>query len=159
MNFLPFLIAKRLYLNQNKNNKILIISILSKIGISISVFALIISLSALNGFHTLLNKTILSSVPHGIIQLTKPSSLRWKDVVKISNSSPDILYCEPYVIKNGLLSYKNTVKMIEIKSFKDINYFKKNCVQCKNIDFLKKKIIKLLFHQFLQKHYQFKRVI
>ncbi|WAI18680.1 MAG: hypothetical protein OW720_01525 [Buchnera aphidicola (Brevicoryne brassicae)] len=146
MNFLPFLIAKRLYLNQNKKNKVLIISILSKIGISISVFALILSLSALNGFHVLLNKTLLSSVPHGIIQLTDKSLLKWQDIVKKLKFFPGILYCEPYIITNGLLVNKNIVKIVEIKSFKDIKYFENDFLKYINNDFLKKKII-LFFRQ------------
>lgn len=145
MNFLPFLIAKRLYLNQNKQNKVFIISILSKIGISISIFSLIISLSALNGFHVLLNKTILSSLPHGIIQLTDKSLLKWQDIVKKLKFSPGIIYSEPYIVTNGLIVNKNMAKIIEIKSFKNIKYFEKNLLKYKNTNFLKKKII-LLFH-------------
>ncbi|WP_253254790.1 hypothetical protein [Buchnera aphidicola] len=146
MNLLPFLIAKRLYLNENKKNKVFIISFLSKIGISISVFSLIISLSALNGFNILLNTTILSSFPHGIIQLIDQSSLKWKDVITKLKLSPGVLYSEPYIITNGLLTKRDIVKIIEIKSFKDIKYFENNIFKYKKINFLKKKII-LLFHQ------------
>ena len=56
MNVLPFLVAKRLYHRNNKNHAVLLISILSKIGISISIFTLILSFSALNGFQILMKK-------------------------------------------------------------------------------------------------------
>lgn len=124
MNFLPFLIAKRLYLKKNKNYNILLTSILSKIGVSISVFALIISFSALNGFQILLNKTILSTLPHGIIELSDKSLLSWQDIIKELKFSPGIIYSEPYIVTNGLLVIKNKIKPIEIKSFTNIKSLK-----------------------------------
>ncbi|AEO08649.1 membrane component of lipoprotein export ABC transporter [Buchnera aphidicola str. Ak (Acyrthosiphon kondoi)] len=139
MNFLPFLIARRLYLKQNKNYTVLLTSILSKIGISISIFSLIISFSALNGFQALLKKTISSTLPHGIIQLTDESLLKWQDVIKELKIFPGIDYSEPYIITNGLLVIKNKVKPIEIKSFSNINYLKKNFSISYNNDFFKKK--------------------
>ncbi|WAI11500.1 MAG: ABC transporter permease [Buchnera aphidicola (Macrosiphum albifrons)] len=125
MNFLPFLIAKRLHFKENKNYTVLLISILSKIGISISIFSLIVSFSALNGFQILLNKTILSTLPHGIIQLTDKSLLKWQDIINELKMFPEITYSEPYIVANGLLVIKNKVKPIEIKSFNNIEYLKK----------------------------------
>jgi len=140
MIFLPFLIANRLHVKHNKNYIVLLISILSKIGISISVFALIMSFSALNGFQILLNKTILSTLPHGIIQLTNKSLLKWQDVIKELKIFPEIAYSEPYIVIDGLLIIKNKIKPIEIKSFNNINYINKNIFfSSKNSNFLKKK--------------------
>jgi lipoprotein-releasing system permease protein len=150
INLLPFLITKKLYLNQKKNHKLLIISIFSKLGISISVFALIMSLSALNGFYTLLNQTIFSSVPHGIIQFNEQSCLTWKDVIKKIKLLPDIVYAEPYLVSNGFITKKNMIKMIEIKSFKNMKYLKKTFLQHASLINSKKKII-LLYHRICQK--------
>ncbi|QIQ41884.1 MAG: ABC transporter permease [Buchnera aphidicola (Microlophium carnosum)] len=125
MNCLPFLIAKRLYVKNNKNYIVLLISVLSKICISVSIFALIMSFSALNGFHTLLNQTILSTLPHGVIQLTDKSLITWQDVIKELRILPGITYSEPYIVTSGLLVVKNKVKPIEIKSFSNIKYLKK----------------------------------
>jgi len=124
MNFLPFLIANRLHLKKNQNYTILLTSILSKIGISISVFALIMSFSALNGFQILLNKKILSTLPHGIIQLPDKSFLTWRDVIRELKFFPGVVHAEPYIVTNGLLVAKNKIKTIEIKSFTNIKYLK-----------------------------------
>jgi lipoprotein-releasing system permease protein len=139
MNFLPFLIAKRFYLKQNKSYTLFFISMLSKISISISVFALIMSFSALNGFQILLEKTILSALPHGIIELTDQSFLTWKDVIQQLKSVPEITYSEPYIVTNALLLTNNESKIIEIKSFSNIkNLKKKISLQYENNDFYKK---------------------
>ncbi|CAL4322722.1 FtsX-like permease family protein [Buchnera aphidicola] len=122
MNFLSFLIAKRLH---QKNNTTLLISILSKIGISISIFVLILSFSALNGFQILIKKNILSALPHGIIVLTKKSILNWKDITKKIRFIPGIIYSEPYIFMNSILLKNNEIKFFNIKSFKNIQYIKK----------------------------------
>ncbi|QCI17693.1 FtsX-like permease family protein [Buchnera aphidicola (Acyrthosiphon lactucae)] len=160
MNFLPFLIAKRLYLKQNKNYPVLLISILSKIGISISVFALVMSFSALNGFQILLNKTILSNLPHGIIQLTDQSSLKWQDVIKELKIFPGVNYVQPYIVTNGLLVIKNEIKPIEIKSFSNIEFLKKTVSFSKNKHiFFKKKYYdyEIVLSSYLLKHLSIKK--
>ncbi|QCI21020.1 FtsX-like permease family protein [Buchnera aphidicola (Hyperomyzus lactucae)] len=139
MNFLPFLIAERLYLKKNKNYTLFLISILSKIGISVSVFVLIISFSAFNGFQILLNQKILSGLPHGVIQLTDQSLLKWQDIIKKLKFFPEITYAEPYILTNGLLLINNKTKLIEIKSFSNIKNFKKKfSLQYKKNDFFNK---------------------
>ncbi|QCI15972.1 FtsX-like permease family protein [Buchnera aphidicola] len=139
MNFLPFLISKRLCIAQKKSYTLFLISILSKIGISISVFALIISFSALNGFKILLNKNVLSTFPHGIIQLTNQSSLKWQDVINELKIIPEIIYSEPYLVTKGLLITNNKIKSIEIKSFKNIKNIKEKFSLEISDNFFKKK--------------------
>lgn len=123
---LSFLIAKKLHLYTTKNSTVLLISFLSKIGISISVFALVMSLSALNGFEKILNETILSTLPHGIIQFTDKLPLKWYQITKKLNLLPNISYSEPYIISNGLLIKNNKIQFIEIKSFSCIQFLKKD---------------------------------
>ncbi|WP_236607822.1 hypothetical protein [Buchnera aphidicola] len=125
MNSLPFLITKKFSLKKNKNYLIFLTSILSKIGVSISIFALIVSVSALNGFQVLLNKTILSNLPHGIMKFTDQSYFKWRSMIKKINILPGITYSEPYIVTKGLLVIKNQVKPIEIKSFSNIKHLKK----------------------------------
>lgn len=125
MNFLPFFIAKRLYFQNNKNHIMFLISILSKIGISISIFILIISISALNGFKILVNKNILSSLPHGIIKSTNQPFFYWEEIIKKINCIKGIDYSEPYILMNGVLLKNNNIKLFNIKSFKNIKYIKK----------------------------------
>ncbi|WP_422667218.1 hypothetical protein [Buchnera aphidicola] len=82
MNYLSFFLAQRFYNPKKTHFSIKFIAFLSKIGIIISVFALLISLSAVNGFQILLNKKILSSLPHGIIVFKNPSQLLWNKIKK-----------------------------------------------------------------------------
>ncbi|WP_254056350.1 hypothetical protein [Buchnera aphidicola] len=140
INYLPFLIAKIMYFKEKKNYTIFFITILSRIGICISVFALIMSFSALNGFQKLLNQTILSTIPHAIIKLTNQSSLNWQDIIRKLNAIPEISYSEPYVLTSGLLTVHKKIKTIEIKSFSHMKYLKKSFVFSeKNNIFFKKK--------------------
>lgn len=141
MNFLPFFISKKIYFKEKKNYTIFFITILSRIGIFISVFALIMSFSALNGFQKLLNQTILSTIPHAIITLTNQSNFTWKDAIKKINTISDISYSEPYILINGLLTFNNKLKTVEIKSFSNIEYLKKNFISVNQDNiFIKKKI-------------------
>lgn len=125
MNFLPFFIAKRLYFHNNKNHMMFVISILSKIGISVSVFILIISISTLNGFKILVNKNILSSLPHGIIRSINQPFLNWQQITKKINSVKGVNYSEPYILMNGVLLKENKLRFFNIKSFNNIKYLKK----------------------------------
>ncbi|QFQ32470.1 FtsX-like permease family protein [Buchnera aphidicola (Aphis fabae)] len=125
MNFLPFFIAKRLYFQNNKNHIMFLISILSRIGISVSVFILIISISALNGFKILINKNILSSLPHGVIKSINQPFFYWEEIIKKINYVSGINYSEPYILMNGVLLKNNDIRLFNIKSFKNIKYIKK----------------------------------
>ncbi|UPT14651.1 FtsX-like permease family protein [Buchnera aphidicola] len=125
MNFLPFFIAKRLYLKNNNNHMIFLISILSKIAISLSVFVLIISVSALNGFKILVNQNILSSLPHGIIQSINEPFPRSQEIIRKINSISGVNYSEPYILMNAALFKKNEIKFFNVKSFTDIKHIKK----------------------------------
>ncbi|QCI23835.1 FtsX-like permease family protein [Buchnera aphidicola (Macrosiphoniella sanborni)] len=158
MNFLPILIAKKLYLKDKKNYTIFFVTILSRIGIFISVFALIMSFSALNGFQKLLNNTVLSTLPHAIIQLTEKSYINWKDMIIKLKMFPEVSYSEPYIIKNGLLIVKNKIKTIEMKSFRHIKYLKKNLLYLdkKNIFLTKKNINEIIISSYLAKYLSIK---
>ncbi|WP_226988370.1 hypothetical protein [Buchnera aphidicola] len=141
MNFLPFFIARKIYFKEKTNYTIFFITILSRIGIFISVFALMMSFSALNGFQKLLNQTILSTIPHAIITFTNQSNLTWKDTIKKINTITDVSYAEPYILINGLLTFNNKLKTVEIKSFSNIEYLKKNFISLNQDNiFIKKKI-------------------
>lgn len=158
MNCLPLLIAKKLYLRDRKNYIIFFVTILSRIGIFLSVFALIMSFSALNGFQKLLNQTVLSTFPHAIIQLTKKSCISWQDMLIKLKMFPEISYSEPYIITSGLLNFQKKIKTIEIKSFNDIKYLKKKIVYAeKKDDFLKKKNINtIIISSYLSKNLSIK---
>ncbi|QCI18273.1 FtsX-like permease family protein [Buchnera aphidicola (Aphis nasturtii)] len=125
MNFLSFFIARRLSLQNNKNYIFFLISILSKIAISVSVFILIISISALNGFKILVNKNILSSLPHGIIQSIDKPFFHWEKMIKKINCVSGVNYSEPYIFMNGVLLKENKIKFFNVKSFNNIKYIKK----------------------------------
>jgi lipoprotein-releasing system permease protein len=80
----------------------------------------------LNSFKESINTTILSSIPHGIIQIPNQSFLNWKDIVKKLQFSSDIMYAEPYIVHDGLLVKNRKIKLINIKSFYYQKYLKKN---------------------------------
>ncbi|CAL4322694.1 Lipoprotein-releasing system transmembrane protein LolE [Buchnera aphidicola (Protaphis terricola)] len=125
MNFLPFFIANRLYFKNNKDYIFFLISILSKVGIALSIFTLIISISAINGFKILLNKNVLSSLPHGIIKSIYKPFVSWDKMIKNINCLDNINYSEPYILMNSILLKDTKIKFFNIKSFKNIKYIKK----------------------------------
>ncbi|QCI24368.1 FtsX-like permease family protein [Buchnera aphidicola (Muscaphis stroyani)] len=144
MNFLSCFIAKRLHVIKNKHSEISFIYILSNIGMSISVFALIMSFSALNGFQELINEKILSNLPHGIVKLTSKPTFQWSKKIKKLKSLNGIKHVEPYILINGLLENKNKIKIVQIKSFSSIKYLKKYFFNKKKINnFLKSNIFNI----------------
>ncbi|CAL4322014.1 FtsX-like permease family protein [Buchnera aphidicola] len=117
MNYLPFILSQRFYRPKKINFSTKLITIISQIGISTSIFALLISLSALNGFQVLLNKNILSTLPHGVILLKNPSPLKWTIIKKKIESVPGISYVTRHITFNGLLKKNKIIKLVQIKSF------------------------------------------
>lgn len=91
-------IARRYLFTGRKRQFITIISYLSIGGISIGVGALLIVLSAFNGFGSLVKEFLVSFDPHVSIEAVSPEGLtRMEGLDTLFAEDPDILHYTPYV--------------------------------------------------------------
>ena len=68
---LEFFIARRYLKSKHKTNLISVISIISAIGITIGVAALVIVISVFNGFGSLVTSILVNFDPHVKVNLTE----------------------------------------------------------------------------------------
>ncbi|XBC44131.1 MAG: FtsX-like permease family protein [Buchnera aphidicola (Schlechtendalia peitan)] len=142
MIYLSFLISKR-FNSQFRNNSIIpIVSIISKIGIFLGIFVLIVSLSALNGFQLELNNRIISILPHGEIFPIDHSFKNWKEIKRLLESSSDIVSVTPYISTTALINHKNGIKGIQLRGVNFNENYKlhkfKKFIQFKTFKMIKK---------------------
>jgi lipoprotein-releasing system permease protein len=107
-----FFIAKRYLLKGRKYSFVSTISIVSTIGITIGVAALIIALSLVNGFHGDIINKILSSTPHIMVRDVNESDFDgYEEILKgiKEQAFKEIVSVEPVVFGTVLLKgvYKN----------------------------------------------------
>ncbi len=95
---LRYLRAKR------RNHFISIISLISIIGISLGVMALITVLSVMNGFEDELRNRILSMTAHATVTGGERQMDDWQRVIEQAGRHPDVLGAAPYVEAEGMLS-------------------------------------------------------
>ena len=82
-------------------------SIISVIGLTIGVAALIIVLSVMNGFENELKNRILGVVPHLTIKSTKPISTNDSNLEVILKSNKKVISYAPFTELQAIISYEN----------------------------------------------------
>ncbi len=100
---------------RRRNRFISFISVASILGIAIGVGALILGLSAMNGFERELENRILSVLPHGQLKAAEGPVEGWRDMVSEMEAAPDILAVSPYVPLEGLLSKGDKLKAVQLQ--------------------------------------------
>jgi len=85
------------------------ISLVSVIGIALSIMVLITVLSVMNGFDQQIRNKIASSVAHITITNDSDNFKDWQELKKKLATNKNILAMAPYIEKQGLLSANNTV--------------------------------------------------
>jgi lipoprotein-releasing system permease protein len=109
-------IARRYLVSKHKLNFITIISILSTLGITIGVAALIVVLSVFNGFGSLVQSFLLSFDPHLRIEIT--SEISEENIIELNeilSSSPEITSYAPYVSGKVLALRRDITEIINLK--------------------------------------------
>ncbi len=123
MSFESF-IAKRYLVSKHKINFISIISIISVLGITIGVAALIIVLSVFNGFGSLVTSFLMNFEPNLRVEMISPEAKK-ENLEKIFQSTKEIKDFAPFVsgkvlvYNSGLTSVVN-LKGIDIQKANDI---------------------------------------
>ncbi|MCB9247077.1 MAG: ABC transporter permease [Ignavibacteriales bacterium] len=112
---LEYFIAKKYLRSKHRLNFISVISIISTIGVTIGVAALIIVLSVFNGFGSLVTKMLINFDPHvRITSLTNnPDDLI--EIEKYLAGSSDVKSFAPYAEGKVILMKKKSIEILNIK--------------------------------------------
>ena len=109
---LPYelLVGLRYTRAKRRNHFISFISMISMLGISLGVAALIVVLSVMNGFQTELRGRILAVVSHIQISGANGEMADWQRVAEQSLKQPGVLAAAPFVQAQGMLSFGQAVR-------------------------------------------------
>lgn len=133
-----FFIAKRYLFSKRKVSFITIISAISIIGVTIGVAAMIIVLSVFNGFHNKVSSILIGFDPHIRIESQNNAKMENYEGVLGSVKGLGIKNSSPFTLNKGMLSKKNSNKVIFIKGVDEDNIDKvsgvKELVQLGNFD-------------------------
>lgn len=95
---------------KRSNHFISFISVTSMLGIALGVAALIVVLSVMNGFQKELRARILGVASHVQIVGTGGGVSDWQDIASQAEANPEVVAAAPYVMAQGLISYRQTVQ-------------------------------------------------
>lgn len=115
-----FFISKRYLKSKHKINFISIISVLSTLGITIGVAALIIVISVFNGFGSLVTKILVGVDPQIKIVAVSETGISQMDSVKLlTKSIKNVKSVNEYVDGKAILISQNRYEIVNVKG---INY-------------------------------------
>ncbi|KGK42197.1 cell division protein FtsX, partial [Nitrincola sp. A-D6] len=112
--FRPFslFIGLRYTAAKRGNHFISFISLVSMLGLTLGVAALIVVLSVMNGFDRELRQRILGMVPHATLSDYQREMHDWQNVSERVERSPQVVATAPYVHAQGMLTHAGQVQGI-----------------------------------------------
>lgn len=110
-----YFIAKRYLGSKHKLNFISIISVLSTLGVTIGVAALIIVLSVLNGFGSIVSNMLINFDPHLRITSNQLSSGDVNNIEDFLNNSDEVKSFSPYAEGKIVLMNKESMEILNLK--------------------------------------------
>lgn len=110
-----FFIAKRYLFSKKKFNFITIISLISIIGVTIGVAALIIVLSVFNGFASKVTGILVNFDPHIRVETSGNNKLAEYQMLREKIKSLGIKSATPYCLNKGMLTNENSNEVVFIK--------------------------------------------
>ncbi len=117
---IEFFIAKRYLRAKHKLNFITIISLLSTLGITIGVAALIIVLSVFNGFGSLVTSIMVSFDPHIRISVKDERGFsQINSLQKILSKTEDVSSYSPFVEGKAILLNKKSYEIVNLKGIEN----------------------------------------
>lgn len=99
---------------RKKSQIISFVSIVSTLGITIGVLALIVVLSVINGSTSTMRDETLKAVPHASIA-AEQSMDQWREILADMQDDPRIIGVAPYVAGEGWLRYDGGGEFIQIR--------------------------------------------
>jgi lipoprotein-releasing system permease protein len=88
---------------KRRNHFISFISLISMLGITLGIIALIVVLSVMNGFHKEVRERILGMASHATISAVRGGLEEWRDVMDKAGQHPRVIGAAPYVEGQGML--------------------------------------------------------
>jgi lipoprotein-releasing system permease protein len=110
INSLEFNIGMRYTRAKRRDQFISFISLVSMLGISLGVWALITVLSVMNGFHNDLRGRILAVASHATVTEYSGALTNWPEVDKTVSAHPEVKASAPYVLGQGMITRSNQVQ-------------------------------------------------
>lgn len=110
---LSLFLAQKFRRGRRQSGMLSLISIISTMSIAIGIAALIIGLSAMNGFEKELNNRVLSVIPHGEFYAPNGTLNNWRSVKKQIDQNRHVVSSTPFVRFTGLLENGNKLKAIQ----------------------------------------------
>ena len=111
--------AIRYLKSKRENGGISIMTIISYVGISLAVFALIATISVRNGFRDEFLKTVLGSSPHVTVLPANINGVRddlyeYQDIIKLLDKTQDVLHIWPVIQEKVMVSSDDSNSGAEI---------------------------------------------
>ncbi|WP_440144384.1 lipoprotein-releasing ABC transporter permease subunit LolE [Aeromonas veronii] len=113
---LPLFLGLRYSRSRRRNGFIAFISASSLIGIALGVMALILGLSAMNGFERELKDRVLSVVPQGELDAVERPLPDWPRLRDYLLAQPGVEAAAPVIRLNGLLEHGSALKGVQLRS-------------------------------------------
>ena len=104
------LIGLRYTRAKRRNRFISVISLISVIGITIGVAALIVVLSVMNGFQKELRTRILGVASHVQVTGVDGALADWRSIAALAGQNPSVMAAAPYVSQQGLIGFQQSVQ-------------------------------------------------
>ncbi|NUF50131.1 lipoprotein-releasing ABC transporter permease subunit LolE [Gilliamella sp. ESL0250] len=112
---LSLITALKFRKGRRKSGMVSLISIISTLSIAIGIAALIIGLSAMNGFERELHNRVLSVVPHGQLYPEYGNLDNWRHVQQELTNSNNIVSAVPFVSFTGLIENGSRLGAVEVQ--------------------------------------------
>lgn len=112
---LSLLTAIKFRKGRRKSGMLSLISIISTLSIAIGIAALIIGLSAMNGFERELHNRVLSVLPHGQLYPQYGNLEQWRQVQKELKENKNIVSAVPFVNFTGLIENGSKLGAVEVQ--------------------------------------------
>ena len=110
-----FLIGLRYTRAKRRNHFISFISLISLLGMTLGMTALITVMSVMNGFHQEVRARILGVASHAQISSYEGSLYDWEKIGEIVIQNPQIVAAAPYIDAQGMLSHDNMVHGVMVR--------------------------------------------
>lgn len=115
--FRPFFLFVGLRYSRNKQSSrfVSFISASSIAGIALGVMALILGLSAMNGFERELRQRVLAVIPHAEVEMVSGGLSEWQQAADILKQQPGITAVAPLIPLNGMLESGDKMKAVQLR--------------------------------------------
>ncbi len=110
-----FLIGLRYTRAKRRNHFISFISLISLLGMTLGMTALITVMSVMNGFHKEVRARILGVASHAQISSYQGSLYDWEKIGEVATRNPQVAAAAPYIDAQGMLSHADMVRGVMVR--------------------------------------------